>query len=195
MKQIINNKTYLSLAILLAFTFFVFYPSLNCELTNWDDQKLIVNNHLVRSLSLSNLKELFGGLYWYNYQPLTILSFAIEYHFFRINPKVIHLTNILFHLLNVILVYIFIHSLSIHSRDRSVIALITATLFAIHPMRVESVTWATERKDVLYTFFFLLSLIKYIKYVKLTTLNNQYPTSNIQYHPSTISLLLSFIIF
>ncbi|MFH1321420.1 MAG: tetratricopeptide repeat protein [Bacteroidota bacterium] len=185
MKQIINNKTYLFLGILLAFTFIVFYPSLNCELTNWDDQKLIANNHLVRSLSLSSLKELFSDIYWYNYQPLTILSFAIEYHFFRINPKVIHLTNLLLHLLNVLLVFKFISLISNNSRSPSSVALIAAILFAIHPMRVESVTWATERKDVLYTFFYLLSLIQYVKYIK-TDPNIKHPVSSIQHQASGI---------
>jgi len=160
-------KTHLPILLLLAFTFVVFYPSINCEFTNWDDDWFILDNPLIRSLSLSNLKELFSSYYVLNYQPLTLLSFAIEYYFFQLNPQVFHFTNVLFHLLNVLLVFKFVQLISSdNSSDKklSFIALVTAALFALHPMRVESVTWVSERKDVLYAFFFLLSIIQYVKY-------------------------------
>ncbi|MFH1321423.1 MAG: tetratricopeptide repeat protein [Bacteroidota bacterium] len=198
MKQTININTYLSghipvrqvcyIGILLVFTFIVFYPSINHGFVNWDDNWMIIDNPLIRSLSLSNLKEIFfGEIFVQNYHPLTIFSFALEYHFFGLNPKVIHLTNVLLHLLNVLLVFIFIRSLTRQSRDKLIIAFITAALFALHPLRVESVTWATERKDVLYAFFFLLSLIQYVKYITLTT--------NTQPHAQSTHYLLALLFF
>ncbi|MFH1321424.1 MAG: tetratricopeptide repeat protein [Bacteroidota bacterium] len=184
-------KIHLFLGFILTFTFFVFYPSINCEFVNWDDSWMLINNPLIRSLSFSNLKKIFSEIYYLNYQPLVFFSYAIEYYFFGLNPKAFHLTNVILHISNVLLVFIFIHSLTYQYRDNlnrsnspaspyshSSVALITALLFAIHPMRVESVTWVTERKDVLYTFFFLLSLIQYVKYVKPETLNSKPETQN-----------------
>lgn len=94
-----------------------------------------------------------------NYHPLTILSYAIEYHFVQLNPKLYHVTNIIIHLLNTVLVFWFILLLS----KKNNVAFITALLFGIHPMHVESVAWISERKDVLYAFFYLGAMIAYIK--------------------------------
>jgi len=152
---------YHSLTLLIIFTFLIFSPSLFCDITNWDDDLLILKNPLIKSLSFSDLKTMFSSFYFFNYQPLTLFSFAIEYHYFQINPFIFHLDNLLLHLLNVFLVFKFIQLIS----NKANVSLIAATLFAIHPMRVESVTWITERKDVLYTFFFLLSLIYYSRYL------------------------------
>ncbi|MFH1321421.1 MAG: tetratricopeptide repeat protein [Bacteroidota bacterium] len=190
--RIIYNKTYLYVCLILLFTFIVFFPSINCELTNWDDGWMVTNNPLIRSLSPANIYKLFfGKIYMFNYQPMVFLSFAIEYHFFDLNPQIFHFTNILLHLLNVLLVFIFIRSIS----NKQDVALIAAILFAIHPMRVESVTWITTRRDVLYTFFYLLALIQYVKYIKLETINNQHPISNIQDPTSSISHYLLALFF
>jgi len=137
------------LAVLLSLTAIVFYPSLNCGFTNWDDTHLILENVLIRSLDWDNLKLMFGDFYVANYQPVTLLSWAIDYQLFDLDPFGFHLHNVILHLLNVLLVFYFIRQLS----PGLFIPLVTAALFALHPMRVESVTWATERKDVLYTFF------------------------------------------
>jgi len=158
------KKEHLCLFLLLAFTFLVFYPSLSCEFTNWDDNWMITDNPLIRSLSFSNLNELlFGEIYMLNYQPLVFLSYSLEYHFFGLDAGVFHFTNVMLHLLNVLLVYLFIKLLS----GNNTVAFIAAILFAIHPMRVESVTWVTNRRDLLYTFFYVLSLVQYVKYQKL----------------------------
>ncbi len=161
MHQLSKIPSHYWLALLLTCTAAVFYPSLNCGFTNWDDTHLILENTLIRSLDWENLKLMFGDFYVANYQPLTLVSWAIDYQLFDLDPFGFHLVNVILHLLNVLLVFIFIRHLS----PGLFIPLLTAALFAIHPMRVESVTWATERKDVLYSFFFLLSLLAYIKYM------------------------------
>jgi len=177
-----QNNTYRNVLLLclLVVTFLAFYPSIHCGLLNWDDNWMVRDNALIKSLSPSNLYNIFfGEIFMLNYMPLVFLTFAIEYFFFGINPLVFHLTNVLLHLVNVWLVFTFISQIaegtragiknpSSQNQDKVVylIAFIAAALFAIHPLRVESVTWISTRKDVLYTCFYLLSLNQYMKYIK-----------------------------
>jgi protein O-mannosyl-transferase len=97
-----------------------------------------------------------------NYHPLTMLSYSVEYSLFKLNPKPYHIVNLVIHLLNTLLVMYFIWLLC----KQKWVAFITALLFAIHPMHVESVAWVSERKDVLYTFFFLMASCTYIMYLQ-----------------------------
>jgi tetratricopeptide (TPR) repeat protein len=94
------------------------------------------------------------------YLPLTILSYAVEYHFFGLAPAVYHATSLILHLGNCLLVFWFILML----RANLTAAFITALLFGIHPLHVESVAWVSERKDLLCTLFFLAALISYRYY-------------------------------
>jgi len=94
------------------------------------------------------------------YQPLTTLSYALNFKITGMDPAGFHAGNLLFHLLNTILVFLFIRVIS----KKTTAGLLSALFFGIHPMFVESVAWVSERKDVLYTFFFLLSLIFYVEY-------------------------------
>lgn len=147
------------LMIILLISFFAYLPVLHNGLLDWDDYGYIKNNPLIFSI---NLKEIFSHNVMWNYHPLTITILAIEYHFFGLNPAGYHAVNLLFHLLNVVLVF---YSVSLLS-DKIEVALITSLLFGIHPIHVESVAWVAELKDVLYTFFFLSAYISYLKYLK-----------------------------
>ncbi|MDD5571400.1 MAG: tetratricopeptide repeat protein [Bacteroidales bacterium] len=131
---------------------------------SWDDYPIVVDNPLIRSLSADNIKTFFSTKTFVgaNYHPVTVLSYAIDYHFFKLDPHKYHLMNLIFHLLNVLLVFILVYIIT--KRDSA--AIIVSLLFGIHPMHVESVAWIAERKDVLYTLFFLGSLIFYVKYIK-----------------------------
>jgi len=149
------------LFLIVILALITFAPALNNGFVNWDDPIYILNNELVHELSWSNVQQIFSTYILGNYQPLTILHFAVEHHFFGLNPFYYHLSNIILHALNILLVYIFICLLS----GRRLIALIVSLLFALHPMRVESVVWVTERKDVLFAFFYLLGLIQYLRYL------------------------------
>ncbi len=149
-------KYYGGLAVILLITFLAFVPSLRSGFL-WDDEAYIQNNLLIRSL---NLKEIFSQLVGGNYHPLTILVLAIQYHFYGLHESGYHTLNLLLHLANVVLVFYTISLLT----KKNYVALVVALLFGIHPLHVESVAWAIELKDVLYTFFFLLSYIFYIKY-------------------------------
>ena len=147
---------------ILVLTFIVFIPSLNNALTNWDDPHYLNDNPLIRKLSVENIKRIFTEVFFGNYQPLHIFSYAVEYHFYKLNPAGYHTTSVVMHLIVTALVYRFIFLLS----GNSMIALLSALLFGIHPLHVESVAWAAERKDLLYGMFFVGALIMYVKYIK-----------------------------
>jgi len=158
------GKYYIFLVLLLAFT--VHSPTLNNGfVNNWDDDGYILNNSSIQTLSKENTKSIFSSFHMGNYHPLTTLTYALEYHFFGLNARYYHFNNLVLHLLNVFFVFVLVGLLF----GRNNMALIAALLFAIHPMHVESVGWISERKDVLYALFFLLSLIMYLKYSE----NNQ----------------------
>jgi len=133
----------------------------NDFINNWDDNVYILDNKIIRHLNWITLKEIFSSFCGEIYNPLTILSYTIEYKLFGLNPFPFHLTNYILHILNAILVYLFLKRFT----GKPWVAAITSLFFALHPMHVESVAWVTERKDVLYTFFFLLSLNSYSKYL------------------------------
>ena len=135
----------------LLFSLLVLSPSLFNGWVNWDDDHYVLNNPLVQGLSITQIGEMFATLQVQgNYHPLTLLSLAVDYQIAATDPFMYHLTNMLFHLLNTALVLGFVYLLT----KRINIAVLTALLFGIHPMHVESVAWISERKDVLYTFFF-----------------------------------------
>lgn len=168
--QIVDKNNLLWLSGILLLTFFTFYPSLKNGFTNWDDNVYIAENPLITSLSGDNVKKILetDNPVALNYHPITILSFAIDHQLSGYNPKTYHTTNLLFHLLNTALVFWFIFLLS---GRKLVVATIVALFFGIHPMHVESVAWISERKDVLYTFFFMASLICYYKYIHANNKN------------------------
>ena len=143
-------------------TFFTFSPSLTCGFTNWDDPTYITKQDLLLHPGKENLKDIFTTNVSNNYHPLTMLSLKWNTNTTNLGAKPFHFTNVLLHLLNTLLVFIFIFLMS----DKRVwIAAVVTLFFGIHPMHVESVTWIAERKDVLYSFFFLASLIAYFKFI------------------------------
>jgi 4-amino-4-deoxy-L-arabinose transferase-like glycosyltransferase len=119
-------------------------------------------NPYITSLSLQNIKLFFTGFTIGMYQPLTSLSFALNYKLTGLDPAGFHAVNLFLHLINTLLVFVLIRRIS----KRAAVALLTCLFFGIHPMFAESVAWISERKDVLFAFFFLLSLIFYLEYVR-----------------------------
>lgn len=166
-KEATNKIILFWLTGILLLTYIAFSPSLKNGFTNWDDNVYIGENTLIKSLSGDNIKKMFNteNAVSNNYHPITILSLAIDYKLSGYDPKTYHVTNLLFHLLNTALVFWFIFLLS---GNKIVVASIVALFFGIHPMHVESVAWISERKDVLYTFFFMAALICYYKYIHYT---------------------------
>ncbi|HOY30621.1 MAG TPA: tetratricopeptide repeat protein [Bacteroidales bacterium] len=153
-----------ALLLVLLTTFAVYFNAIKFDfLRNWDDNQYIYENAHIMGLQWENIKLFFTSFYVGNYQPVTMLFFAIEYKIGAGHASVFHLTNILLHLFNTLFVFIFIRKIV---PKGNAVALITAAFFAVHPMHVESVAWISERKDVLYSFFFMISLILYAEYIK-----------------------------
>ncbi len=137
----------------------------------WDDGETILTNLRIRSLSPENLAWMFTTFHMGPYQPLSWLSLAIDYQIWGLNPFGFHLTNLLLHLLAAILCVSVAWRLLLFSRPSrgvmpTALALgssAAALLFAIHPLRVESVAWVTERRDVLSGALALLATLLYLK--------------------------------
>lgn len=162
MRKDIFKQEWLLVAFILLITFLVFSPVLKYDFVNWDDDVNVTINPNVRELNAASVKEIFSHTVIGGYTPLTTLSFAVENRFFGMKPGVFHLNNLLLHLLCTMLVFVFMRKME----TNLFVSFVVTFLFGIHPMRVESVAWITERKDVLYSFFFLLSLISYLVFYK-----------------------------
>jgi protein O-mannosyl-transferase len=150
----------------------VFFPALRNDFVNWDDDKILIDNPYYRGLGWDQLKWMFTTFHMGHYQPLSWLSFAMDYLLWGMDPFGYHLTNLLLHAANSVLFYFVSRrllgaALSISNQKEnwqlSVSAGLSALLFAIHPLRVESVVWATERRDVLSGFFFLITVGCYLR--------------------------------
>jgi tetratricopeptide (TPR) repeat protein len=168
-------KEYLYPLGLIIFTLLFFSPTTNYEFVNWDDDRNVFENKLITTLNGDNFwknsKQIFKEDVIGNYNPLSIFSFALENRIYNDNknkkavynglekPGKFHRTNNILHALCVALVYLISRRLNLTIFSSIIVGL----LFAIHPMRIESVAWVTERKDVLFGVFYLLALLLYIK--------------------------------
>ena len=183
-------------AIIVSFiTFLLYVPSLQNGFVNWDDDLYVYDNPGIRKLDLQFLFQAFSEFHASgNWHPLTLISHAMDYAVWGLNPLGHHLTNNLLHAINTFLVILLVVRLletakpftvgdapalvrtqadSAERTDQSatgapyftlIAAGITGLLFGIHPLHVESVAWVSERKDVLCALFFLCSIMSYIKY-------------------------------
>ncbi len=153
-----------SIGLLLAFvTLLVYLPATSCQFINYDDPLYITENPVVRGgLTWAGVKWAFTGVHVSNWHPLTWLSHMADCDLFRLNPAGPHLVNILFHAVNAALLFWLVFRLT----EKLWPAAFVAALFAWHPLHVESVAWISERKDVLSTFFALLTLLSYVRYVR-----------------------------
>ena len=142
---------------ILLVTGICFIPMLGNQLTNWDDEYYVVQNNFLRGPDWASIFDISKPVVS-NYHPITVASLALNYQMTQLDPSSYLITNLLLHLANTGLVFYFIFLIS---GRRMWVAAFCAIVFGVHPMHVESVAWISERKDVLYTFFFLLSLIQY----------------------------------
>ena len=155
--------------------FLAFAGALDAEFVNYDDDRLFTSHALYRGFGTSELRWMFTTTYMGHYQPLTWLSSALDHAISGTDPSSFHRNNLILHALNALLVYfIALRLLAAGRQERPaaarpasrLAAAAAALLFAIHPLRVESVAWATERRDVLSTFFLLLATISYLRAVR-----------------------------
>jgi tetratricopeptide (TPR) repeat protein len=148
------------LLLILVVTAGLFSSALPREFTNWDDPEYIVNNPLIQSLTLENLNTIVTEPYFANYAPLTLISYAVDFKLFRLEPWGYRLHNIALHLACILCLYLLLRRFNL----ARVTILLSVALFALHPVNVETVAWASERKNLLATLFFLLSFFHYIRY-------------------------------
>ena len=159
----LGKRNIFILSFILLITFLVFWNSIgNDFVTNWDDKGYLMDNGYIKVITPESIKAIFSSYYNGNYHPLTTITYALEYKFFGFDPKPYHINNLIIHLLNVIMVFVLMQLLI----GRVEAAALAALFFGIHPMHVESISWISERKDLLYTFFYLGALINYIYYIK-----------------------------
>jgi len=147
---------------ILIFTFVLYKQILKGEFLSWDDKDVIVNNEAIRNLNIENIKTFFTSTYSGDYRPLTFLFFSLIYSFTALEPWGYHIFSILFHLLNIVLVYVLLNLLLKNKKG----SMLGCIVFAIHPMFVEPVAWVSAFNDVLCTAFFLTSLIFYTVYLQ-----------------------------
>jgi protein O-mannosyl-transferase len=155
------NSTFCFFLSLL--TIIVFQGVLGNGFLNYDDFQYVTDNsHVTSGLTEENLIWAFTSGYAANWHPVTWLSHMVDIELFDMNPQGHHLMNLLLHTANTCLLFLILNKIS-GAVWRSAIV---AALFAIHPLHVESVAWVAERKDVLSTFFALLTLLVYTCYVQ-----------------------------
>jgi len=158
-----------SIAAILLLTLIVYGNSLNNDFTNWDDPGLVIDNTAITSLSLENILNVFTPRAGYTYQPVRVLSYAIDYHFWQLDPFGYHLGNTLLHLLAAVILYFLLATILEQMGEQSpgksvrTTALLAVLLFVVHPVNVESVAWVASRKYGLLTFFTFLSFYLYLK--------------------------------
>lgn len=152
----------IALFLLLVLTAIIYSNSIRNEILIWDDNLYVNDLPENKDLSLKGLYQIFTSIHTEMYNPLTVLSFSIDYKLWGMNASAYHLENLVWHLLNILLTFYLVLLLS--GRFRT--SFICALFFAIHPMHVESVSWVAERKDLLTSFFYLGSLVAYLLYLK-----------------------------
>lgn len=151
-------------ALLFAGVWVVFWPALNNGFINYDDPLYVTKNpHLAGGLTFPNLlwalTDARQAFFWF---PVTWLSHLLDVQLFGLSPAGHHFTSVLIHALNAALLFLVLNACTA-ARWRS---FAVAALFGLHPLRVESIAWACERKDVLSGFFFILTLWAYVRYAK-----------------------------
>lgn len=151
----------------------VFLPALANGFIDWDDGSLLLRNPWYRGLGPSNLAWMFTTVLMGHWMPVNWLSFGLDYLLWGMNPAGYHLTNVLLHAAGVVVFFCVARALlrpALPARPASdpwlsMGALVAALAFGIHPLRVESVAWVTERRDVLSGLFYLLAVWAYLRYI------------------------------
>ena len=164
----LDRKTMIiSLAVVIVATVIAMYPVINADFTEIDDKHLILEK--TERVALHPKKIINKGRFTPHYKPLVTASWLIERNLFNLEARTVHINNLILHVLNTVLFFFITLKLAQRfdwTRKRpELVAVASAVLFGVHPMHVESVAWAVERKDVLYTLFFLLGLLSYMRYV------------------------------
>jgi tetratricopeptide (TPR) repeat protein len=162
-----KKRTIVTVLLLVLLVSSVYYKTVGYNFVYYDDSKYVVENyHVLKGLSLEGLQWALTTFYEGNWHPLTWVSHMLDIELFGLRPGFHHLVNVLFHILNTLLLFLVLKRMT-GAFWRS---FFVAALFALHPLHVESVAWVAERKDVLSAFFWMLVMWFYVLYVEKPSL-------------------------
>src|SRR5947199_123324 len=153
------------------FTLAAFLPTLQNQFVAWDDDKNFLDNPRYRGLGWAHLRWMFTAFHQGHYIPLTWVTFGMDHRLWGMKPVGYHLTNLLLHAANAVVFFFVVRRIltralpspSERGHALAVSAGFAALVFAIHPLRVESVAWVTERRDVLSGLFYLVTILVYLR--------------------------------
>ena len=160
--MIAQKRVAVSILLLAVLVLAAFSPAFHAGFVSDDAQYILANNHVLGGLSADGVRWAFTSFYASNWHPLTWLSHMLDVSLFGTQPAGHHAMNVFLHAVNGSLLYLLLLSLTGKARP----SLLAAVLFAIHPLRVESVAWVAERKDVLSALFFFLTLLAFAHYAR-----------------------------
>lgn len=162
-KKIKKSPTWFVYLMLIVITLAVFLQVCNFEFINYDDNWYVFNNnHIFTGLTWQNVVWVFTSAHGGNWHPLTGLSHILDCQLFGLKPGPHHFVNLLFHTADILLLFAILRQMTGTVWQ----SMFVTALFAIHPLHVESVAWISERKDVLSTLFWLLTMAAYFHYIK-----------------------------
>jgi protein O-mannosyl-transferase len=174
--------------LLVLVTGFTFWPVRSFKFVGYDDPEYVTENPMVqRGPTVETLRWAFISTHASNWHPLTWLSHALDCQLYGANPGGHHVTSLLLHVVNTVLLFLILKRMT-GACWRS---FLVAALFALHPLHVESVAWVAERKDVLSTFFFLLTIGTYARYADRPEV--QRPKSNVWYGLALVCFALGLM--
>ncbi len=149
--------------LLLITTIAVYWPAVGHEFINYDDPAYVTGNaHVGTGFTYENIRWAFTTTLMGNWNPVTWLSHMADMHLYGLDPRGHHLTSVILHGLTTVLLFLFLNKATGAVWRSALVALI----FSLHPLRVESVAWVSERKDVLSAFFFMTTLLAYAFYIE-----------------------------
>ena len=149
--------------LLAAIVLALYWPVTSYEFIALDDNMYVVeNSDIQKGFSLQGISWAMTTLYTTNWHPLTWLSLMVDYEFYGLNAAGYHFSSLLLHILNTLLLFLVLRRITGETGK----CLTVAALFGVHPLNIESVTWIAERKNLLSTFFWILTVFAYVRYVE-----------------------------
>jgi len=164
MNRLSENRRTLFVCLFLAITTIATYWQVShCDFTNYDDNVYVTeNSNIKHGITTEGIRWAFTTSHTGYWHPLTLLSYMLDYELFGLHPAGYHIVNLFFHIANSLLLFLILHRMTKALWQSAFVA----AVFVLHPLHVESVAWVAERKDVLSTFFWMLTMGSYALYVQ-----------------------------
>ena len=154
-------KNVFIVVLLITLIISIYWQVTDHDFINFDDVAYVTDNDLVKQgITAQGIVEAFTTIQACNWHPLTWISHMLDWEIFGMNPGMHHLVNVIFHTLSALLLFLIMQQMTGALWKSAAVA----ALFAVHPLHVESVAWIAERKDVLSTFFWMLTMAGYVRY-------------------------------